>query len=313
MSVNELFNGTPPVDFQSINVYNSLIDPSTVHVNNTAVMNMLRRYLFQRVFAVYDFNGIPNTWDKDYFRYVLFVFGFEAIVKTDKFGVIPQYCTLDGRRNVFMQPSRVLIANPLIRGNVNPAIGSECALIKMQPNYSGIWDLVSYYASMMAVTLETAAINTWNSKFSWVFAGDNKAEAETMKKMFDQIGNQPAVFVSRNMFDEEGNPKWQMFNQNVRENFIGLDLQEAFTKWNNQFDTFIGIENANYEKSERLNVDEVNANNGETRALCAVWRDCINEGLQTANKLFDLNLSVKLRQETRSEPIEQEENEDVID
>lgn len=304
---NELFDSKPPVDYQSINVYNSMIDPSTVHVNNTAVMNMLRRYLFQRVFAVYDFTGIPNTWDKDYFRYVLFVFGYEAVINTDKYGVVPQYCTLDGRRNIYMQPSRVLIANPLIRGNVNPAIGSECALIKMQPNYSGIWDLVSYYASMMAITLETAAINTWNSKFSWVFTGENKAEAETMKKMFDQIGNQPAVFVSKSMFDEEGNPKWQMFNQNVRENFIGLDLQEAFTKWNNQFDTFIGIDNSNYEKSERLNVDEVNANNAETRALCAIWRDSIADGLQVANKLFSLNLGVKLRSELN----EQEQPEEV--
>lgn len=303
MSANALFDSKPPVDFQSINIYNSMIDPSTVHVNNTVVMNMLRRYLLQRVFAVYDFRGIPDTWDKDYFRYVLFVFGFEAIINTDKFGVIPQYCTLDGRRNVFMQPSRVLIANPLIRGNVNPRIGIECSLIKMQPNYSGIWDLVSYFASMMAVTLETAAINTWNSKFSWVFTGDNKAEAEGMKKMFDQLGNQPAVFVSKNMFDEEGNPKWQMFNQNVRENFIGLDLQEAFTKWNNMFDTFIGIDNANYEKSERLNVDEVNANNAETRALCSIWRDCIADGLETANKLFDLNLSVELRQERKEQEV----------
>lgn len=303
MSANALFDSKPPVDFQSINIYNSMIDPSTVHVNNTAVMNMLRRYLLQRVFSVYDFRGIPDTWDKDYFRYVLFVFGFEAVINTDKFGVIPQYCTLDGRRNVFMQPSRVLIANPLIRGNVNPRIGVECSLIKMQPNYSGIWDLVSYFASMMAVTLETAAINTWNSKFSWVFTGDNKAEAEGMKKMFDQLGNQPAVFVSKNMFDEEGNPKWQMFNQNVRENFIGLDLQEAFTKWNNMFDTFIGIDNANYEKSERLVVDEVNANNAETRALCSIWRDCISEGLETANKLFDLNLSVELRQEPKKQEV----------
>lgn len=303
MSANALFDSKPPVDFQSINIYNSMIDPSTVHVNNTVVMNMLRRYLLQRVFAVYDFRGIPDTWDKDYFRYVLFVFGFEAIINTDKFGVIPQYCTLDGRRNVFMQPSRVLIANPLIRGNVNPRIGVECSLIKMQPNYSGIWDLVSYFASMMAVTLETAAINTWNSKFSWVFTGDNKAEAEGMKKMFDQLGNQPAVFVSKNMFDEEGNPKWQMFNQNVRENFIGLDLQEAFTKWNNMFDTFIGIDNANYEKSERLNVDEVNANNAETRALCSIWRDCIADGLDTANKLFDLNLSVELHQERKEQEV----------
>lgn len=310
---NELFDSKPPVDYQSINVYNSMIDPSTVHVNNTAVMNMLRRYLFQRVFAVYDFTGIPNTWDKDYFRYVLFVFGYEAVINTDKYGVVPQYCTLDGRRNIYMQPSRVLIANPLIRGNVNPAIGSECALIKMQPNYSGIWDLVSYYASMMAITLETAAINTWNSKFSWVFTGENKAEAETMKKMFDQIGNQPAVFVSKSMFDEEGNPKWQMFNQNVRENFIGLDLQEAFTKWNNQFDTFIGIDNSNYEKSERLNVDEVNANNAETRALCAIWRDSIADGLDVANKLFNLNLGVKLRSEMNEQEQPEEVNENDVD
>lgn len=312
MSQNGLFNDTPPIDLQNITVYNSMIDPSTVHVVNTGVMNMLRRYLIQRAISVFKFDCVPDTWDMDYFTYVLFIFGFEAVIKTDKYGVIPQYCTLDGRRNIFMQPSRVLVSNPLLRGNVNPVIGKECALIKMQPNYSGIYDLVTYYASMMAITLETAGINTWNSKFSWLFMADSKTDAESMKKLFDQIGNQPAVFTTKQtMFDDTGAPKWQMFNQNVRENFIGLDLQEAFTKWNNQFDTFIGINNANYEKPERLNLDEVNANNDETISLCSIWKDTMKHGLDVANKLFDLNISVRFRFETEQPEKEEPENDNV--
>jgi hypothetical protein len=56
------------------------------------------------------------------------------------------------------------------------------------------------------------------------------------------------------------------------------------------------LNNANVDKRERLIVDEVNANNYEIKANVQHWLDNIEQGLDRANSLFGLNLSVKLRQ-----------------
>jgi hypothetical protein len=64
------------------------------------------------------------------------------------------------------------------------------------------------------------------------------------------------------------------------------------------FCTTIGLKNANYEKRERLLVDEVNANNEQTKALAEQWLDSIKSGMDTANEMFGLNLNIKLKEDT---------------
>ena len=65
----------------------------------------------------------------------------------------------------------------------------------MQPDYGSCWDIVSYYADLLALATESLAVNITNSKLAYVFACQDKTVAESFKKMFDQIneGN-PAVF-----------------------------------------------------------------------------------------------------------------------
>jgi hypothetical protein len=88
---------------------------------------------------------------------------------------------------------------------------------------------------------------------------ESKSQAETMKKMFDEISSgHPAVFVNENAV----NPAKFFFN-NVKQNFVGEELQTVKRSIINEFLTEIGINNANTDKRERLNSDEVNANNSE--------------------------------------------------
>ena len=44
-------------------------------------------------------------------------------------------------------------------------------------------------------------------------------------------------------------------------------------------------------------VDEVNANNAETFAQSTVCLECLRESIEKVNKMFNLNISVKLRWE----------------
>ena len=285
-----------PVLYDHINAYNSQLSPSTIHASNTGLSIFFQRYLMQKVFSVYEFN-IPEDWDPDYFRYTLFCIGFGAVMNTDKYGVIFQHGTPSGY-NVYYRPTRVMVANPALAKTYDLTIGEDCQVIKLTPDWRGCYDIVQLYADMMAVTMETFGINVLNSKLSYVFAAESKSMAETMKKMFDQIASgQPAAFTDNALFDDEGNPRWMEFTQNLKQNFIGLDLLEALTTIENKFNTAIGINNANLQKRERLITDEVNANNADIKALCSVWLDSMQESMQKVNDMFRLQLSVRLKEE----------------
>ena len=288
------FNGIP-VMYDFMSTYNGSIEPSTVHTNSS-LKRYFQKYLIQKVMSVYEFENVPEDWNTAYFLYVLFCFGFIAVIKTDKYGVIPQHCQLGGKVGLYYQPTRAIVTNPLLKKSYNLKIDKECSLIKLQPNYSGIMDIVSYYSSMLALSSESASINLINTRLAYVYMSNNKAQAEAFKKMHDQIatGN-PSVFLDRSLFDEEGNPQWMLFNQNLKNTYIAGDILNDMAKWEDRFNTEIGIPNANTEKKERLIMDEVNANNVDTMSKATLWLESIREGLDKTNKMFGTNIKVKFR------------------
>lgn len=292
-----------PVLYDQKNLYNAQINPSTIHASNTALSAFFQRYLMLKVFSRYDFT-LPDEWDQDYFRYVLFTIGFIGVMNTDKFGVICQHGTVSGY-NIYYRPTRLLVSNPALRKTYDLTINEDCAIIKLSPDWRGCYDLVQLYADQMAVCMESFGVNAINSKFAFVFAADNKNMAETMKKMFDQVGSgQPAAFVwDKQLFDDEGNPRWQLFVNNLKQNYVGNDLLQSLTTIEHKFNTLIGFNNANTDKKERLVTDEVNANNEEVKALSELWLEELQDSMDKANKMFNLNLSVKLREVEQNDPV----------
>lgn len=284
--------------YDFINNYNSTFSPSTVHVKNTGLARFFKRYLLQEAFSVFKWT-LPETWAQNYFLYVLYVIGYIGIIDTDKFGVIPQHGGLGGY-DVQYQPRYMLISNPLLRQTYQPVIGEECVCLRLQPDYMGLYDVVDYYGDLMALCGEACGVNLLNSKMPYVFAAENKTTAESYKAMFDKIASgEPAVFVDKNLFDDDGNLRVSAFAQDVGSNFIAGELLQCMRDIRCQFLTAIGIPNANTTKRERLNLDEVNANNFETAANCTVWLDQLKKGCKQARDMFGIDLDVDWRDELK--------------
>lgn len=280
--------------YDFINRYNAHIKPSTVHSQDNATAWYFRRYLLQKILSVFKFDGIPDTWSKDYFLYTLFLWGFVAVIETDKFGVIPQHCSLFGY-DVFYRPTNVNIANPLLKGKLTPEIGTECELIKLQPDYGSCWDIIAYYADLLALSTESLGVNLVNSKLAYVFACQDKNVAESFKKMYDQIneGN-PAVFADKKLFDDNGDPLWTTFQNNLKQNYVAGDMLNDMLKIDARFCTEIGIPNVNMAKKSGVTDNEVEANNADTKSKAEVWLDTMQDGIKRVNKMFDLDISVSL-------------------
>ena len=313
-----IFNESAPFDYQTMNYYNSLRSPSTVHVKNTRLRRYFRKYLFQKAISVFKWNNFPVEWDKDYFLYTLYGIGYIAILDTEQYGVICQGGSLGGY-NLYYRPSYIIITNPLLKETITASIDrrtegefdriltntskKECALIKLQPDYSSIMDLVGFYADQMALCAESLGMNLVNVKSATIFGADNKAMAESYKKMFDNIAEgDPAVVIDKKLMNDAGEPSWFPFTQHIKESYVVSDLLSDLRKIEAMFCTEIGIPNANIDKKERLITDEVNANNIETSTRCEMWLEEIRKGLTKANEKYKLSMSVDWRVKPENKP-----------
>lgn len=261
------------------------VKPSTIHVHDTGAAYFYKRQLLQRAMSPFTFT-LPKNWDHDYFLYCLYCWGFVGVFRTEEFGVIPQGCALRGY-NVFYRPTHIIVNNPLIGGH-EYRIGSECEIIKLTPDYFGIMDIVNYYGDLLAATYESLAMNIQNSKLAYVFAASDRKTAESLKKLFDNLqGGDLAAFYSKDLNLETGGKPWEVFEQNLNNNFIANDIMETMRDIFNQFDSEIGIENSGVaKKKERVINAEVAANNDETYAKVDLWFDTIKAGMDAVNEMF---------------------------
>lgn len=244
--------------------------------------------LFRKAMSVYEFSGIPENWDYDYFLSNLLSQGFIAITDT-RLGVLPLKCAIAGI-NVFNHPTDIIIANPVL-GNLNRKIDVDAALVKISYNYHGILSICYRYAEMLASCDSAIAVNLQNSKVAFIGLVETKQQANSMKLMYDKISaGEPAVFVKGSQINSD-----TILYNHVKENFIASDVQLLKRKIMSEFLTEIGVNNANTDKRERLTDNEVEANDSEIQLNASYWLENMREGINVANKMFGLNITANLK------------------
>lgn len=278
------------------NVLESAFLPPVKGLNNVTAL-YYRKYLFQKLLSAFKWT-VPQLWNLDYFQYVLFGWGFICIFDSKEagFGVVPQRCGIYGY-NLFYQPRKVRIANPLLPNINELTIDDDCTVLKINANYTGVLDIVDYYAVKLAMISADIESNLMNSKLSYLFTVKNQATANAVKKLYDQIAQgTPAVVVDKDLRNEDGSANWEIFQQNLSGNYIVSDLLQDMRKLENDFCTKVGIPSTNTEKRERMSEVEVTRNDVETESLIDGWLTRLNVDIEKANTMFpNLNLKVERR------------------
>lgn len=282
-----------PYMYDYINTETYSVNPSTVHAASTATAAYYRRYLLQKAMSVFEWD-MPDNWDRDYFLYALYTQGRVAVFDSGKYGVIPQQCVIGGY-DIYYRPNKAVVTNACLTPTTRELqINKDCVLFKLQPDYGGIMDLVSYYANLMALAAETAMVNLHNSKMSYVGYADNKAGAESLKKALDNISRgDTAVILDPKAKSLDGREPFSMLFQNVGANYIVTDILNDMQTIENMFCTEVGLPNANTQKKERLITDEVNANNVETHSKVGMWLDSLKKSCEKVSEMYGVSVSVE--------------------
>ena len=127
----------------------------------------------------------------------------------------------------------------------------------------------------------------------------NKAAAETLKKMFDQINSgQPAVFFDKNLMNDPRDKAepWQFLErQNLKQSYITTDLLADFQTILNNFDTEIGIPVIPYQKKERMVAAEAESRVLDGTSRSSVWLETLNNSAVLVNEMFGTAIKAEYR------------------
>lgn len=240
--------------------------------------------LLKLVFSAYEIKGAPDWWDYDYMMQTLFKEGFFCITDT-AIGVVPLRCSYHGI-NVWGRPTEITVANPVLE-TFTRRLPDEAALVKLQYDFRNIYPLIQRYSTQLAMCDSAVSVNLMNSKAAIICQAESKAQAATFQTMFDQISaGKPFVVIKEGMLKKDES----VIFLPVKQAYIADDVMILKRKIMNEFLSRIGINNANIDKRQRLNLDEVNANDEEIEAAGKHWIKTVNEGLKEANRLYGLNL-----------------------
>jgi len=272
-----------PFQMEGLN-YNNLISPTSVHTDDKTTL-MFERYLYFRFMSIYKVK-IPENWDFEFLMYGLFTQGYVAVVKTDKYGVVPQIANAYGY-DLYYQPNMFNVISPVIQ-LPEQRIGIDGEILRMTPDWYGIRDLVHFFAEKQALNSQAIDLSLINSKVAYILAGKNKAAAKALENIFDKIQRgEPAVAADKSILqDESGNDSIYTFNRDVKASFIVPELLECFRELDRIFDEFIGVPSVGTEKKERLTNEEVNANNQKTKSLAFTWKRMLDESIDRIVKLY---------------------------
>lgn len=285
-----------PIPFDITNVINSSISPSGVIRTNNATFRFYCRYLYDKLLGVFKFT-LPETFGEELFKNALFANGYVTIVPTDKYGLLAQWGCAGGY-TVNYTPRFVIFANPLLpeMSGRELEIDTDCAVIRLSEDWHGVVDLVAYYAAKMALLSESADVNAINCKLAYVFGAKDRTQAQSFKKMMDRLNDgEPSVVIDKSLFNDDGTPNWALFQQQPKNIYLVHDLINDLRQVEDEFNTRIGIPNANTEKRERLIADEVNANNVETAILADTWLEHIRAGAARVKEMYGATITAEWR------------------
>lgn len=289
-----------PLSQSEINRLEGTVIPSTLKVDSF-VFNYFHRSLYQRLYSVFEWENLPETWNKKYLMLLLIFVGWCGVVKTTKYGVIPQFATFKGKLDIMWQPRKIHVVNNWLQLR-DLTIGKDCEIIVLSPDYHGVTDIIWYFAQKLACQDSSINQSIINTRQAHVYYPRTKAQAQSLKKMEDKVtSGQSAVFLDfqsnqKGKLEELSN-ELMMFDNNVGTNFITDRQLAVYRTIIHEFDTEIGLpNNPRFNSKNDLSTVEVETNNAETDSRLITWLDTINDSLDNVNAMFGLNIKCKQRQ-----------------
>lgn len=273
---------------------------------STDALGYWERSFFQRLRGLVKFDGLPQAavgqieWDYDAFLYQLFRMGYCVVFNSKKYGVVTQPGFPTGYGLQF-QPRGMQISTPFFNFPRPLEIGTECGVIKLTPDYRGVWDIIEKYAVEMQNAEVAIRQSALNARFAYgAFAKDDK-QKRSLEALFQKLANgETGIIVNPDLrrpdakgTDGEYSLPIMQIDRDLSKNFILPDLMEYRRNILCDFYRELGV-SVQPNKKERMVVTESKAADAETFNRREVWKITLEKSLEVVNRMYNMNITFEM-------------------
>lgn len=238
--------------------------------------------------SLYKWEGLPNEINEKWIEKYLFLNGECMFFKDDILGFMVAKCSESGL-NFYDEPINLM---PTATNYSNPKFyknGDDAVLICNNDLRIATKHKIELFALRLAEITRAIDVNI-NAHKTPILLTCSEKQRLTLKNVYAQYtGNEPVIYGDKSLD----------FNSI---NAIKTDAPVVFDKlqiqkhaiWN-ELMTFLGVNNANMDKRERLVDDEVQANNQQVSIFGDTMLKARQDACDKINKIFGLNIKVSLR------------------
>ena len=267
--------------------------------NNTQQEKSLEEYMYRRLLTElavnrFKWTGMPEEIDCRFLELTLFYQALSLFYFEERFG---KYMAVRGGGigaiNALDQPTEYLAILNGTDGTPNRQLKKdECVPIWSNYLRTPDWDVVTIYSKRLSDFDVTVDTNVIGLRHPTVFAVE-ESERQSFANIFRSIQRgEPAIYGYKNLSPQDLKDKLFALNNGVQTNAV-TDVQISKSKVWNECMTYLGINNSNQEKRERLVEDEVSANNDQVNAFRNIALNARKQACEEINKMFKLNVDVE--------------------
>lgn len=240
--------------------------------------------------SVFKWENLPNGMDEKWIENFLFTEGRCVFFHDNDLGFMVAKCTDSGSLNAYDEPISI---SPTATNYENSGLilqnNEDAVIIRNNDIELPTAPSIQLYALRLAELTRTIDINV-NAQKTPVLILCSEKQRITLKNVYRQWnGFEPVIFGDKNL-DIEG---IKVLKTDAPIVFDKLQLQKH-SIWNECM-TFLGINNANQDKRERLVDDEVQANNEQIEQSAELMLKARERACEQINDIFGLNIKVSLR------------------
>ena len=254
--------------------------------NNLSLVNY---FLWLKGLAVsmFEWQDLPPTVNARYLEEALFTDGKLLFFNDETKGFLALKCSAHSDVNVYGEPLKYFVNE---YNYSNTVAAHDSVLIRNNDLEYATQYQVAAFAHRLNNTERTIDVNMNAQKTPVLILCDDK-QLLTVKNIYAKYeGNTPVIIADKNVFTPES---FRVLKTDAPYIIDKLDVHKM-NLWNEAL-TYLGINNANTDKKERLIVDEVNANKEHVNMNATFMLKAREKACEEINKMFGLSVSVRMR------------------
>ena len=250
--------------------------------------------------SMFEYENLPDTMDERYLERCLFFDGKAALLHTTEYGYINTRACTNGYINIYGLPTKlncftdgqVFHTDRDVYSGINQDDNKDNVCIYVRNNWNCVPTAatIQLFAARLCDAQKVIDTNINAQKTPIMLIGSEKQKL-TLENLYEEYdGNKPVIYGDSDIITNEALKAVRTDAPYV------ADKVNAYKKeiWN-EFLSFIGVNNIDVEKKERLISGESDANNEVINLNLQSYLVPRQKAVDEFNKLFGTNVKVKVR------------------